>query len=391
MYLYFKATIKNEKLIKTKNFHCCFIVDIPLAESVVVHPLDASKPSHFDELEVIQLIPIIIAQLRQGHVTANEKNSLEKVFGSALWSLIEEESARKGDDEMNPLLKTIVNSEEVRLAKRDIQAQIGNDIYKNSLRRVYRGKNPKHGVKSRRNSPTPYISLDDDRKLLSPSERLLNMIAAIVHKSNAMAMEKERTAAKMRLKKKQYLRRKAKEGRKNSPLGIAMPRQRYVDRILNLNRMKRSIIKFGTDLEDMKALLFDQVEHEEDKDEEEEEIDSNQHDDNANHDDSNEIDQHVNDDDYMDDDDDYDYQQNDVNGNNEQQLTSSESDGFNLDALMSRRRNIYDDYENGSVNEFIHLSRQRDRRERNFEEEYQADVDEEYDEEDYDDEIYDDN
>jgi hypothetical protein len=273
----------------------------------------------FDELEVIQLIPVIIAQLKQGHVTINEQKSLGKIFGS-LWPLMTAEAERDVNvEDMNPLLKTILNSDEVRLKKRDITAQIDNDIYKNSLRRVYRGKVPK-------NSPKPYIAIDDDQKQLSPSERLLNMIAAIVHKSNVM--ERSRHQKRRQVKRK--------KSNKQIPFGIVMaekPKQRYVDRILSANRIKRSLIKFGSDLDDMKALV-DQF-----------------------------------------------------NVNNDQEADNDSDDyDYGIDPYMwsPRTQNFYEDYENGSVNEFIYLARQRDRREKNFEEELEEYVD---DDDDYD--VYD--
>ncbi|KAG5676272.1 hypothetical protein PVAND_006120 [Polypedilum vanderplanki] len=332
-----------------------------------VQPIDASKTFHFDELEVIQLIPIIIEQLRQNHVTENEKSSLEKIFGDSLWSLMLTEALRNQDaDEMNPLLRTILSSEEVRLAKRDIQAQIGNDIYKNSLRRIYRGKVPSHGLKPKRK--IPYISFDDDRKLLSPSERLLNMIAAIVHKSNVM--EKEKADAEARLKeKRKYARKnfgKKKQLEKKIPLGIVVPRQRYVDRILSTNRMKRSIIKFGTDLADMKALL-DQVNNQEnDSNEEKQQQLSSEIEDDIDDDDD-----YMNDDYYMDD---------------EEEEENVEPENVEIGWFSKTRRSFYDDYEDGSVNEFINLARQRDRREKNFMPQLHEDTNE-YDEED---EVYDD-
>lgn len=235
-------------------------------------------------------------------MTASEAETLERVFGN-LWPLMVAEAVRGEDEKINPLLKTLLESEEVRLAKRDIASQIGNDVFKNSLRRVYRGGDVS----------TPYISLDDDRKLLSPSERLLNMVAAIVHKSNV--------AEKIQQKKLRHTKKTRKQARKN-PLGIVTmqkPKRRFVDRILSVNRMKRSLIKFGTDLADMKALL-DHANHENDDD-----------------------------DDYMNDEDDSDY---------DYQTLSSPDDDFH------QNRQFYEDYENGSVNEFINRARQRDRREK---------------------------
>lgn len=234
-------------------------------------------------------------------MTASEAETLERVFGN-LWPLMVAESVRGEDEKINPLLRTLLESEEVRLAKRDIASQIGNDVFKNSLRRVYRGGDVS----------TPYITLNDDRKLLSPSERLLNMVAAIVHKSNVA----EKIHKKLRHAKK------ARKQAKKNPLGIVTvqkPKRRFVDRILSVNRMKRSLIKFSTDLADMKALL-DHV-----------------------NDEANEDDEYMNDED----DNDYDYQ-----------TLSSPDDDFH------QNRQFYEDYENGSVNEFINRARQRDRREK---------------------------
>lgn len=297
----------------------------------------------FDELEVIQLIPVIIEQLRQGHVSQDEQVALEKIFGD-LWSLMLTEASRVEGEEMNPLLRTILQSEEVRLEKREITKQIGNDIYKNSIRRVYRGDDDK--------AAKPYISLDDDRKLLSPSERLLNMVAAIVHKSNVM----EKSQAKLRQQQKRKNMRKKKA---RNPLGIVTvekPRQRFMDRILGINRMKRSLIKFGSDFADMKSFL-DEVNQLNNSDEDEPEID-----------DETNSKMHV--DDYMDDDYYYD---------DDYQMSPDSSD-FPYNPFGYNQRNYFDDYESGSVNEFIQLAKQRDRREQasqqdTFNESYEDDED----------------
>lgn len=273
-----------------------------------------------------------------------ERVALEQIFGD-LWSLIVAESQRSEGEEMNAMLRTILQSEEVRLAKRDITKQIGNDIYKNSVRRVYRGDDEK--------SPKPYLSLDDDRKSLSPAERLLKMVAAIVHKANT---EKRAQAEMMQKRKRRNMRKKNQK----NPLGIVTvekPRQRFMDRIFSINRMKRSIIKFTSDLSDMKVLL-EQVNQANDFEENE-----NDHD----FDDSNSskhLDDYADDDYYFDDD--------------EYQM-SPESD-YPSEKIASNQRNYFDDYEDGSVNEFIQLAKQRDRREKsaaqeNFNDSYEDDDD----------------
>lgn len=259
-------------------------------------------------------------------MSKSERVSLQKVFGD-LWSLIEAEAKRVEGEDMNSLLATILQSEEVRLAKRDITRQIGNDIFKNSVRRVYRGDDEKVA--------RPYISLDDDRKLMSPSERLLNMVAAIVHKAHVM----EKEQAKLRQKQKRKMLRKKKN--EKNPLGIVTvqkPRQRFMDRIFGLNRMKRSLIKFSSDLSDMRSLLeqVNQANESEDDGEEEDDESYSMNDD------------YVNDDYYYDDD---------------YQMTSDTSD-YLFNQLGWNSRRVYDDYENGSVNEFVQLAKQRDRREK---------------------------
>lgn len=316
-----RAPKTNEKL--------CFSVFV---DSQPSQPNPAGSP-RFDELQVIQLIPVIVEQLKQGHVSAGEQVALEKIFGD-LWPLLLVEASRVEGEDMNPLLRTLIQSEEVRLSKRDITKQIGNDIYKNSLRRVYRGEDE--------DAAKPYISLDDDRKRLSPAERLLKMVAAIVHKANAA----ERAQAKLRHKqKRKNLRKKAK-----NPLGIVTvePRQRFMDRIFSINRAKRSIVKFTTDLEEMRSLL-DQVNRDEDDEEDETEID------------------HM--DDYYYDDEDY-------------QISPDTDYGPFNQLDWGSKRSYNDDYENGSVNEFIQLAKQRDRREQSshqesLEENYEYDDDEE--------------
>lgn len=289
-------------------------------DSLLTQPNQAGS-LRFDELEVIQLIPVIIEQLRKNHVSEIEQAALEKIFGD-LWPLLVAESKRAKGDEMNVLLRTILQSEEVRLAKRDITRQIGNDIYKNSVRRVYRG--------SDENSPKPYISLDDGRKLLSPSERLLKMVAVIVHKANVM----EKSQDIMRQKqKRRNMRRKAQK----NPLGIVTvekPRQRFTDRIFNINRIKRNIIKFTTDLADMKTLV-EQVNQA-----------NNMEEDESDHEISKSNSQEL----YVDDDYFYD-----------EYYDMPSDDDFHLNW---NQRNYFDDYENGSVKEFIQLAKQRDRREK---------------------------
>lgn len=320
----------------------------------------SSAGGDFDELEVIQLIPVIIEQLRQGHVTEMEQETLSKIFGD-LWPVMVTEAERSKDNEMNPLLRTILDSEEVRHTKRDIAKQIGNDIYKNSVRRVYRGDNSDDSVKAQR----PYIAMDDERRLLSPSERLLRMVAAIVHKANAM----ERTARKIKQQRKKMIRKQQRKTNAN-PLGIltveGQPKRRFVDKIFGMNRIKRSLIRLSTDLTDMRTFV-DQINHSESDYSDENEQETDEQFVNVNSSgqdqDENEIDDYLNDDYYYDDE--------------EEEDDDIDADSQSLH-FQPRSNNIFDDYESGSVREFIELARQRDRRQHHGESEEVDDDDDDY-------------
>lgn len=194
---------------------------------------------------VVQLIPVIIEQLKLGGVTPDESVTLSNIFGD-LWEFIVEESKRDPREEMNPLLKTLLQSEEVRLMKREIKEEFGNDIQKNSVRKIYRGN-------AQRASKT-YIQMDDDKTLLSPSEQVLKMVAAIIHKANL-----EKKIAKARKHHNQ------KKKRQQNPLGIVTVRKphkrhfRRANKKENINRIKRELVSLRVSMQEMMALLAQQT------------------------------------------------------------------------------------------------------------------------------------
>lgn len=194
---------------------------------------------------VVQLIPVIIEQLKLGAVTPEESTTLASIFGD-LWEFIVEESKRNPSEEMNPLLKTLLQSEEVRLMKREIKKEFGNDIQKNSVRKIYRGN-------AQRASKT-YIPMDDDKTLLSPSEQVMKMVAAIIHKAN---LEKKIAKAN-----KQQTQRKS---RQQNPLGIVTvrkPHKRHLRRHNkkeSMNRIKRELVSLRVSMQEMMALLAQQT------------------------------------------------------------------------------------------------------------------------------------
>jgi hypothetical protein len=147
--------------------------------------------------------------LRQDRVTPAERATLEQIFGD-LWPLITEEAVRNRDEEpMNALLKSLLMSNEVRLAKRDIVRSLTNDYYSNDVQRVYQ---PAARSKMR-------IVFDDPS--LSPAERVLKMAAAVIHK-----YEVKRVA------------RRTKQ-RPRSPKFQKMSRQAFQDLVPSAMRVKR--------------------------------------------------------------------------------------------------------------------------------------------------------
>lgn len=100
-----------------------------LSESATQKPIQP-KSNEFNELEILQLVPVIIEQLKLGHVTETEEDTLAIIFGS-LWEIIKEEALRSENTEMNPVLAALLQSKEIRLAKREINF---HKITRNSLR-----------------------------------------------------------------------------------------------------------------------------------------------------------------------------------------------------------------------------------------------------------------
>lgn len=71
----------------------------------------------FNEMAVLELIPVIIEQKRKGNVSPDEETTLKEIFGD-LWIVIEEEVNRTMDEEMNPILKALLQSNNDNRLKR---------------------------------------------------------------------------------------------------------------------------------------------------------------------------------------------------------------------------------------------------------------------------------
>lgn len=128
-----------------------------LTESATQKPIQP-KSNEFNELEILQLVPVIIQQLKLGHVTEMEENTLSIIFGS-LWEIIKEESLRSEDAEMNPVLAALLQSREIRLAKREINFQ---KITRNAV-----------------NLPSLPVA---DKFDVSPAQRILQKAAALIQR-----------------------------------------------------------------------------------------------------------------------------------------------------------------------------------------------------------------
>ncbi|KAL1401217.1 hypothetical protein pipiens_006788 [Culex pipiens pipiens] len=109
---------------------------------------DSQDVRNFDELELLQLIPATIKQLRHDLLSAEERRS----------------------EPRDAVLSVLLNSREVRLGKKDINQKFQNDIEGNSVQKVYKPADAKT------------VQLSDDLTV-EPSQRILRMVAAIVQKA----------------------------------------------------------------------------------------------------------------------------------------------------------------------------------------------------------------
>lgn len=129
-------------------------------------------------MEILELVPVIIEQKRKGNVSPEEEATLKEIFGD-LWIVIEEEVNRAEGEEMNPILKALLQSPDNRLKRalvqRDDSENTGlleedyeqNDIYGNGVDRV-------------RVTRWPKAFVDVDTAELSPQQRLMRHAAVLI-------------------------------------------------------------------------------------------------------------------------------------------------------------------------------------------------------------------
>lgn len=149
----------------------------------------AEHTPHFDEIEVLNMIPIIIEQLKLGKVTESEKRSLAQIFGD-LWTIIDDEVNRNEDDEMNPILASLLTSHVMRMKKRETKQDFSNDISGNSIKTIK--------IHDTDNQPLRInLNLEDN---ITPSQRILRAAAAVI---NGMKSRKKHAHAHRRQLNKQ--------------------------------------------------------------------------------------------------------------------------------------------------------------------------------------------
>lgn len=141
----------------------------------------SSSAVQFNELDVLQLIPVIIKKLKERSINEPDQKILKTIYG-VLWQLIAEEAERADTEAMNPVLKELLNAQQIQLEKRQ-NRQYENDVERNTVQRIVRGDDK---IKPR--APVPAAAAIRLMKLkmrkdISPAQRLLKFSALLIHES----------------------------------------------------------------------------------------------------------------------------------------------------------------------------------------------------------------
>lgn len=191
----FIARINKLWIYESNLLITLLLYGLPSADKEV--PSTEDPPSPFNEMEVLELVPVIIEQKRKGNVSPAEEMTLKEIFGD-LWIVIEEEVNRSENDEMNPILKALLQSHDLRLKRALMQHQQqqlepmhqrerqqqrhqrkqvqeeqglevgeGNDIFRNSVDRV-------------RVTRWPKSFIEVNAAELSPQQRLIRHAAFLI-------------------------------------------------------------------------------------------------------------------------------------------------------------------------------------------------------------------
>lgn len=163
---------------------------------------------NFNELEVLQLIPVIIKQLKENAMAASDQQILTVIFGD-LWQLIDEEATRPRNEPINPVLKALLHAQELHWNRRQMrQSQFHNDFEHNTVDKIVRKGHFKRTDKIPK-SLAKVKTLDH----IAPSQRLLKVAALLIHKTimrkqnqvqkKNTGVEEPNSIRKLRIHKKQ--------------------------------------------------------------------------------------------------------------------------------------------------------------------------------------------
>lgn len=171
--------------------------------------------SHFNEIEVLQLIPVIIEQSRKGNISPDEEATLKDIFGD-LWIVIEEEVNRPDGEEMNPILKALLQSNDNRLKRALVQNQQHND---EETGMEVEEKNDVFGnsVDLVRVTRWPKSFVELNAVELSPQQRLMRRAAFVIRQWFDENGSKSRSVrGRVGLKQKKVNKEKRRSGRRTA-------------------------------------------------------------------------------------------------------------------------------------------------------------------------------
>lgn len=161
-------------------------------------PAPADQYQHFNELEMLQLIPVIIGELQARRIDDADQQMLHSVFGS-LWQLMVDEAERRQrrraarsmdgsssrEDErqqppIDPVLKSILR------AQRDHEVMQEQAYIRNSLVRGSSGSIDEHGMSAK------LAKLwNEQNGNVEPSQRILKLAAVLIHEQMMRRQSRE--------------------------------------------------------------------------------------------------------------------------------------------------------------------------------------------------------
>lgn len=158
--------------------------------------LETADYAHFNEFEMLQLIPVIISELQQRHIEEDDQRMLRAIFGS-LWDLIVEEAQRRQRKRaarshgahrhhqhtttttIDPVLKSILR------AQRD-----HDQLNVNSNALLASGAVDEHGMAAK----LAKLWNEQNNYNVEPSQRILKLAAVLIHEQ----VQRKQTRAQRR-------------------------------------------------------------------------------------------------------------------------------------------------------------------------------------------------